>query len=320
MMRFLTLALLASAALPVAAQAQEDGERPRTGMERREAAASGSAPRFERPRFDGGASPDRSQVDRGPRPDRAQFDRGSRGDQPSFTPPAQVQPGAPPAGRDFRGDDQRGGWQGNRGHDAGTPSAPAPVAGRAPDPQQHGGGRDWNGRDRNDNGRWNSDGRNRSDGRNWDNDRRGWDNDGRGWNGGGHNRGDGRGWNNGGSGWNDGRGWNNGGGNRDYRNWDRGWRNDRRYDWQGYRQSNRSAYRLPRYSAPYDWNYGYRSFGVGASLFSGLFAQNYWISDPWAYRLPPADWPYRWVRYYDDALLVDTRSGVVVDVIPGIFW
>ncbi|WP_409574764.1 RcnB family protein [Sphingopyxis sp. PET50] len=29
---------------------------------------------------------------------------------------------------------------------------------------------------------------------------------------------------------------------------------------------------------------------------------------------------YRWVRYYNDALLVDTYSGEVVDVIYDFFW
>ena len=38
------------------------------------------------------------------------------------------------------------------------------------------------------------------------------------------------------------------------------------------------------------------------------------------YRLPPAWGPYRWVRYWDDALLVDTRTGMVVDVIYSFFW
>ncbi|WP_342449817.1 RcnB family protein [Sphingomonas jejuensis] len=36
--------------------------------------------------------------------------------------------------------------------------------------------------------------------------------------------------------------------------------------------------------------------------------------------MPPAYGSYRWVRYYDDALLVDVRSGYVVDVIYDFFW
>lgn len=98
------------------------------------------------------------------------------------------------------------------------------------------------------------------------------------------------------------------------------WRRDNRYDWRDYRARNRAIYHLPRYYAPYGRGYGYRRFGIGLTLDSVLFGPNYWIGDPWAYRLPPAYGPYRWVRYYDDALLVDIRSGYVVDVVYDIFW
>ena len=47
---------------------------------------------------------------------------------------------------------------------------------------------------------------------------------------------------------------------------------------------------------------------------------DYWIGDPYSYRLPEAYGPYRWVRYYNDALLVDLRSGFVVDTVYGIFY
>jgi hypothetical protein len=102
--------------------------------------------------------------------------------------------------------------------------------------------------------------------------------------------------------------------------WNRGWRNDNRYAWSNYRSSNRGAYRLPRYYAPSGWGSGYRRFGVGFSLSSILYNQNYWIQDPYTYRLPEAYGPYRWVRYYNDALLVDLDSGRVVDTVYDIFW
>jgi hypothetical protein len=51
-----------------------------------------------------------------------------------------------------------------------------------------------------------------------------------------------------------------------------------------------------------------------------FYGSNYWINDPWQYRLPPVYGPYRWVRYYDDVLLVDVYSGEVVDVIYDFFW
>lgn len=117
--------------------------------------------------------------------------------------------------------------------------------------------------------------------------------------------------------WNDQR---RGYGRDDRAGWNRDWRRDRRYDWSGWRAGNRNAFRLPRYYAPYGWNQGYQRFGIGMMLSSALFAQSYWINDPYSYRLPEADGDYRWVRYYNDALLVDTYSGEVVDVINDIFW
>jgi len=106
------------------------------------------------------------------------------------------------------------------------------------------------------------------------------------------------------------------GGNR----FDRGWRQDRRFDWRGYRDQHRSLFRGPRYVAPRGWSYGYRRFEIGVQLPNFFFGQQYWIDDPWEYRLPPAYGPYRWVRYYNDVLLVDLTTGLVVDSIPDFFW
>lgn len=101
-------------------------------------------------------------------------------------------------------------------------------------------------------------------------------------------------------------------------NWNRGWRNDRRYNWRSYRSSNRYLYSRPYY-APYR-GYSYSRLGIGYTLGSAFFGSNYWISDPWQYRLPPAYPGTRWVRYYDDVLLVDVYTGEVVDVIHDFFW
>jgi len=81
-----------------------------------------------------------------------------------------------------------------------------------------------------------------------------------------------------------------------------------------------SKLRLPSYRAPYGWNRSYSRFSIGIYLDSILFEQDYWIDDPWTYRLPPVYGPLRWVRYYDDALLIDIRDGYVVDVIYDFFW
>ena len=106
----------------------------------------------------------------------------------------------------------------------------------------------------------------------------------------------------------------------DYRHWDnRGWRNDNRYNWYRYRASNRSLYRLGRYYAPYR-GYNYSRISIGFRLGSLFYSNRYWINDPWQYRLPEVYGPYRWIRYYNDALLVDIYSGEVVDAINNFFW
>ena len=102
-------------------------------------------------------------------------------------------------------------------------------------------------------------------------------------------------------------------------NWNRDWRRDNRYNWSGWRNDHRDVFRMGRYNPPYrDWNY--RRLSIGFYLDSGFYGSNYLIDDPYDYRLPPAYGPYRWVRYYDDALLVNIYDGEVADVIYDFFW
>lgn len=104
-----------------------------------------------------------------------------------------------------------------------------------------------------------------------------------------------------------------------HRRWSNDWRRDRRYDWYTYRNQYGSIYRPGRYYSPYRHHH-YNRLSIGIFLDSGFYGRNYWISNPSYYRLPPAYGPYRWVRYYDDVLLVDMYSGEVVDVIYDFFW
>ncbi len=101
--------------------------------------------------------------------------------------------------------------------------------------------------------------------------------------------------------------------------WTHNWRNDNRYNWRKYREQNRNYFRPGRYYAPYR-DRTYRGISIGFSLGAAFFGPRYWINDPWQYRLPAAYGSYRWVRYYDDVLLVDVRNGHVVDVIRDFFW
>jgi len=167
-------------------------------------------------------------------------------------------------------------------------------------------------RRRDDRQNWNDNrGDRRDDRRDWRDDR-GRDNRGNGYaygRGDDRGRGPDRGWDNRGRGNN----WNNGG-------WNNGWRNDNRYNWQGYRSSNRNLYRMPRYAAPRGYARGYSRWSAGSRIQPYFYGQNYWINDPYRYRLPPAYGGYRWVRYYDDVALVDIRSGLIADIIYSFFY
>jgi Ni/Co efflux regulator RcnB len=101
--------------------------------------------------------------------------------------------------------------------------------------------------------------------------------------------------------------------------WDNSWRNDRRYDWRGHRSRYRDHYRHGRYYAPHH-RHRYSRFSIGFYIGNAFYHDRYWLNDPWSYRLPEAYGPYRWVRYYDDVLLIDIRNGYVVDVIHDFFW
>ncbi|HYE29294.1 MAG TPA: RcnB family protein [Allosphingosinicella sp.] len=109
--------------------------------------------------------------------------------------------------------------------------------------------------------------------------------------------------------------------NRDSRrsSWNRDWRRDHRYDWQRYRHSNRNLFRRGGYYSPYR-GYNYNRLSIGLILDSLFYSNRYWIADPWQYRLPPAPYGTQWVRYYDDVVLVDVYTGEVLDVIYDFFW
>ena len=101
-------------------------------------------------------------------------------------------------------------------------------------------------------------------------------------------------------------------------NWSSHWRKDRRYDWWNWRNRHRSLFRLGFYLDPFGW--GYQRYGIGWRMWPGYYRSQYWLNDPWQYRLPYAPPGYRWIRYYDDAILIDTWDGRVVDVIYNFFW
>jgi len=203
-------------------------------------------------------------------------------------PAAAPSPGEMTVGQQPRGD--RGSWQGG----GGPGRSDWRREGRA----------DWRADRQEDRARW------RQERREWRRDRDARRDDERRWD-------DGRG---GGPGWEQGseRGWD--GDRGGWAGWDRGWRRDRRYDWQDWRFRHGDRYRLGRYRPPPGWAFGYRRFQPGIVLSPPLFGRAYWLLDPWAFRLPPVGPGLRWIRYWDDVVLVDLRSGRVLDVVPGFFW
>jgi len=101
-------------------------------------------------------------------------------------------------------------------------------------------------------------------------------------------------------------------------NWSTNWRYNDRYDWRRWRDRHRSSFHIGIYYDPFGWNY--RPYQIGWRLWPSYYSSRYWINDPWQYRLPYAPPGYVWVRYWDDAILVDRWSGEVVDVIHNFFW
>ncbi|OHT22056.1 RcnB family protein [Edaphosphingomonas haloaromaticamans] len=91
-----------------------------------------------------------------------------------------------------------------------------------------------------------------------------------------------------------------------------------REDWQDYRRNHRDVYRRPTYVGPR--GYVYRPVAVGARLGAPYYASRYVISDPYRYRLPKPTGVNRWVRYGNDVLLVNVRTGRVIEAHRAFFW
>ncbi|MBL6852880.1 MAG: RcnB family protein [Alphaproteobacteria bacterium] len=243
------------------------------------------------------------------------------------------------------------GGQGHRhGNDNGPPASgpaqtPSQPANGTPTPLTGGTGGDhhhdrgsWNGGSNNTtggsnntgsnntgNGRWN--GGDDHSGRDWDRSGRDWDRSGRGWDhsgrdwdrGGDHNDRDRAGWNR---------------DHHDNNDWNRGWSGGNDWNGRGHTDwhnsqwnSLRRAFNAPRhfryrgwYRQPYGWYY--QRWTVGAFLPSLFWSQSYWIDqDDWdyygLYDAPPGT---VWVRYGNDALLIDRYTGEVIQVVYGIFY
>jgi len=95
-------------------------------------------------------------------------------------------------------------------------------------------------------------------------------------------------------------------------------RREARSDWRDYRRSNRDAYRRPAYVGPR--GYAYRPVSVGYRFQPSYYSSRYIIADPYRYRLPRVTGANRWVRYGNDVVLVNIRTGRVLEVHNRFFW
>jgi Ni/Co efflux regulator RcnB len=102
-------------------------------------------------------------------------------------------------------------------------------------------------------------------------------------------------------------------------NWNRGDR-PRSFDRRSYQRNGWASrkFRGGYYRKPSGWYY--RRWGYGQILPFAFFARDYWLNDYYAYDLPVPPYGYEWVRYGDDAILVDTRTGMILQVQYGVFY
>lgn len=89
-----------------------------------------------------------------------------------------------------------------------------------------------------------------------------------------------------------------------------------RNDWRQYRNTNRDFYRGGNWRA----DFRYQQFRPGWRINRGFYDQRFFINDFNRFHLPRPGFNQRWVRHYNDVLLVDTRRGFVVDVLRGFYF
>ena len=87
--------------------------------------------------------------------------------------------------------------------------------------------------------------------------------------------------------------------------------------WEALREANADLFRRPAYVAPR----GRPSPRVssGAQLAAEFYDRSYWIEDFGTYRLPRPGEDQQYIRYRNDVVLVNVRSGRVIRVIRDFF-
>lgn len=99
------------------------------------------------------------------------------------------------------------------------------------------------------------------------------------------------------------------------------WNNRPRNFDRGSYQRNVSAterFRYGSYDRPSGWYY--RRWSYGDYLPAAFWARDYWLTSWWLFDLAIPPYGYEWVRYGDDALLVNVYTGQILQVDYGVFY
>jgi len=72
------------------------------------------------------------------------------------------------------------------------------------------------------------------------------------------------------------------------------------------------------YDRPRGWYY--RRWSYSDYLPQMFWARDYWLTDWWMFDLPIPPYGYEWVRYGDDAILVNVYTGQILQVDYGVFY
>ena len=95
------------------------------------------------------------------------------------------------------------------------------------------------------------------------------------------------------------------------------WRGVAHAQW-GYHGAWHESYHAPPFYYPRGW--GYHRWTVGEYLPPFFFGSEYFLASYYNYGLPPPPWGCRWVRFGPDALLIDLRTGAVLETAYGVFY
>ena len=89
----------------------------------------------------------------------------------------------------------------------------------------------------------------------------------------------------------------------------------RPYQWNQYADH---SYRWQPYVRPYGWNN--RRWTYGEYLPRAYWGQNYWLPNYWTFGLVNPPYGYVWVRYGNDALMVNIITGQILGSVYWLFY